>query len=665
MAGKITQAAEVELSIKGTGAVKSLKTELREARQDAINFSRQFGEFSPQAIAATKRMAELKDEMEDFGHRVNALNPDKFSQIGTAAQSLAHGFSAAQGAAALFGAESENVQKAMMKVQGAMALSQGLMGLKDSKEALGALAVTIKTNVVGAFATMKGAIISTGIGALIVAVGSLVGYFYALASSAEEAAEAEQKALDAKRKMADEVLQLDQSDITRNKTLAAAKLRNKGASEEELLKLERDYMVKEYLARERHFKEMGDQDSKERTDSLKALQDQAAALEVFDIDQKTKAAQKAKETADKAREESKRLVETALATQKELAAQLAVAKLGERDAELKELEQWYNKEKQTLQAGHQGLATLNALQKEKERKLRDAWAAEDQKVAKENADKLIEIQKKALEEQQRIAAEEYQAQQKNTNDLYTKDRLDLINQLTAKNITKEQYNQTAADQELAKLQRQIQDAHDYGQQTLELETQLATLKLQNAEAATAKQIELDQKERESKILLLNSTLAMVRDIGTLLTNEEGKRNKISKAFALAQLAIDTAQAISSLMKNSEANPTNAVTFGLAGAAQFAAGIARIAANVVKATQLLKAPAPTIASAAAGTGGGRSSESPQFAVMGQDIRVSKLNKSGDTGGTGDGGGMSKVPVVEYADIRKVGRRIAVLENGGTL
>ena len=64
-------------------------------------------------------------------------------------------------------------------------------------------------------------------------------------------------------------------------------------------------------------------------------------------------------------------------------------------------------------------------------------------------------------------------------------------------------------------------------------------------------------------------------------------------MALVQIGIDTAQAISALTKNSEANPLNAVTGGIAGIAQFASGIARILANIAKAKQLLTSPSPSV------------------------------------------------------------------------
>jgi hypothetical protein len=74
-----------------------------------------------------------------------------------------------------------------------------------------------------------------------------------------------------------------------------------------------------------------------------------------------------------------------------------------------------------------------------------------------------------------------------------------------------------------------------------------------------------------------------------LSELAGKQTKIGKALALASIGIDTAMAIGSLTKNSEANPSNSVTFGGAGALQFAIGLVRIIANIKKAKDILSSP----------------------------------------------------------------------------
>jgi len=661
MSGKITQAVEVDLSIKGAPATKSLKQELREATQEAISLSRKFGEMSPQAIKAAQKVAQIKDEVEDLGHRIKALNPDKFSKIGTAAAGLAHGFSAAQGAAALMGSESELVTQSLLKVQGAMALSQGLQGLGDAKQGLGALVTMIKGPVVSAFSTMKGAILATGIGALVIGVGSLITYFKMLGDSALEAAEAEEKALADKGKLAAKLLALNNMDLERNQKLDQARIKAQGGTNDDLIKSQ-----EWYLKRKAQLIQDALSETQNDTDESIQLQKQLASaindVHVFELDNQAKANELKKQAAQKAAEEQKKLNEERVQAERDIAGELAKLGKNEREIALMDLTNWRNEEAKKVGENNKNLLTLY---RGKEKALRDAWAKEDKENLKQIEEDKLAAQKKALEDQQKLAADEFSKTQEITASLYQTERLALLNQLRDKEITKDEFGARSTAQEVARLQRQIQDAYDYGKSSIDLEIQLADLKLKNADEASAKQIALAKSEAEARLLLLNSTLSSVNDLAQLMTNNEEKRNKISKAYALAQIAIDTAQAISALVRNSEANPLNAVTGGIAGIAQFAAGIARIIANVNKAAQLLKAPSPAAAGGGSSAGAIGGSRAPgQFEQVGQDIRVAKLGASGSTGGTGDGG-TQKVAVVEFADIRRVQRRVEVLDQGGDL
>ena len=142
--------AAIDLTVKKPD-FKSMKSEIKELTIQAQQAVMEFGEFSPEAIKAEKALAQARDRMEDFNDRVAAVNPDKFAQINTVVQGVARGFQAAQGAMALFGNESEDLQKTMVKLQGAMALAEGLEGLGKVQQQFGAIAKNIKGGVMSAF----------------------------------------------------------------------------------------------------------------------------------------------------------------------------------------------------------------------------------------------------------------------------------------------------------------------------------------------------------------------------------------------------------------------------------------------------------------------------------------------------------------------------------
>jgi hypothetical protein len=105
-------------------------------------------------------------------------------------------------------------------------------------------------------------------------------------------------------------------------------------------------------------------------------------------------------------------------------------------------------------------------------------------------------------------------------------------------------------------------------------------------------IEEAQARRDAQIQLAQNTLDGLNALGTLFINDAKNLEKFQKATALVQIGIDTAKAISSLVASSQANPTNAVTFGASGIAQFASGIVQILTNMAKAKQLLTNPSST-------------------------------------------------------------------------
>ena len=125
----------VKITVDGSQAqssVGNIKKELKLATADLIAMREKFGETSDEAIAAAKKVATLRDTIEGAKEAADLFDPGKrFQAFTTAASQVAAGFSAVQGAMALAGSESEDLQKQLAKVQGAIALSQGLSELKD------------------------------------------------------------------------------------------------------------------------------------------------------------------------------------------------------------------------------------------------------------------------------------------------------------------------------------------------------------------------------------------------------------------------------------------------------------------------------------------------------------------------------------------------------
>lgn len=101
----------------------------------------------------------LKADQDDLKGAINALRPDApFNAMATAIKSSAQAMAGVQGAMALFGQESEETQKALLKVQGALALVEGTKALDGVVDAFKELRIFAMANPVTAIAAGVAAI---------------------------------------------------------------------------------------------------------------------------------------------------------------------------------------------------------------------------------------------------------------------------------------------------------------------------------------------------------------------------------------------------------------------------------------------------------------------------------------------------------------------------
>ena len=185
----VTKEIVLEVGIKDSTAqgTTSAKQRLRELQKTLIDMSLAGQEGTKAFKQMEAEAGKLKDQIGDTSQRIKTLASDtvRIDTVVSAVQGITAGFQIAQGAAALFGSENEDLQKALMKVQGAMALANGVQQVanllnKDSilitqgqaaAQALYATAVGAST---GAMKAFRIALLATGIGAAIAAVGLLV-----------------------------------------------------------------------------------------------------------------------------------------------------------------------------------------------------------------------------------------------------------------------------------------------------------------------------------------------------------------------------------------------------------------------------------------------------------------------------------------------------------
>lgn len=109
-------------------------SEIRNNQQAILLLTQVYGEDSEVITELTKKTAELSDTVGDMKATIKAQASDTkvFDGLIAAAQGLVGVYSVAQGAAALFGDENEELQKTFVKLQAIMSVLQGLQAIQNA-----------------------------------------------------------------------------------------------------------------------------------------------------------------------------------------------------------------------------------------------------------------------------------------------------------------------------------------------------------------------------------------------------------------------------------------------------------------------------------------------------------------------------------------------------
>jgi len=145
--------AELNLDIvinnaEAAQSVGEIRTQLKELKNAMLQVGEGSEEFNRLAMAA----GDLKERMNEANEAVQAFNPDALEAVGNFAGKAASGVSLVTGAMGLFGEQSKETEKALLKVQSAMAFAQGIQGIKGLGRAFTNLFNIISANPVAAFA---------------------------------------------------------------------------------------------------------------------------------------------------------------------------------------------------------------------------------------------------------------------------------------------------------------------------------------------------------------------------------------------------------------------------------------------------------------------------------------------------------------------------------
>ena len=180
---------EVEINVKTASALRAmdeLGLSFTEAFTEADNLTGQIGELEDvlyeMASAGKQNTKEFKDLSAEVGKMkkviidtdmaVDGMSQTLAQNLGGALGGITSAFELGAGAMGAMGVESEKVEEALLKVQSAMAIAQGVQGIREAIPAFNGLKNSIVSAVSG-LSNFQKALLATGLGAIVAVVGAL------------------------------------------------------------------------------------------------------------------------------------------------------------------------------------------------------------------------------------------------------------------------------------------------------------------------------------------------------------------------------------------------------------------------------------------------------------------------------------------------------------
>jgi len=188
-------------------ALKSLEEQLNDTKKRMLELVAAGEQGSQEFQQLSAEAGKLKGQIEGVEKTIDAYAKSGsrgLAMVTEAAQGLAAGMAIAQGAAGLLGDENEDLQRVLLKVQSATALLMGVQQAAELINARGVLTTKLMTTAqnaytaaigasTGALRLFKIALVTTGIGAVVVALGVLAQKLFSAKDATEDATDAQKK----------------------------------------------------------------------------------------------------------------------------------------------------------------------------------------------------------------------------------------------------------------------------------------------------------------------------------------------------------------------------------------------------------------------------------------------------------------------------------------
>jgi hypothetical protein len=477
-------------------------------------------------------------------------------KLGGSLQGVSSAFMGVQGAIGLFGGESQELQESLLRVQSAMALTQGLSGLREGITSFKALGTSAKAALSG----IRTGIAATGIGLLVIALGAIVAYWDDI-KTAVNGVSAEQESLNAKVQTNLDAEQAKLDTIGNQDNI----LKLQGKSEKDILKIKLAQTEQVIKATEAQIVQ-NDITAKAQIEAAQRNKDILKGI----LDFLSIPFQTVLKTID--------MIGSAVG--KDFGLSEGFGKLLDKGASL--LFDPAAEKAAAEETRKQSLASLNKLKND----------AAGIKLSIQNIDNQ--------------AAKEASDKRKENDDKQMQDELDKLNK---------QSELLARGREINKENQEgiLEDLKSFGEKKLEETQKTLDQQIAAQKAAAEAEIEIDRIKFEQKMAQANETANVLNNLGTLV----GKQTAAGKALGIATALINTYVGVSEALKQKSTLPS---PYDYIAKAVNVAAILSTGFKAVKAITSVKVPGgggggggatPSMSA----SGGGGAPAAPSFNVVG--------------------------------------------------
>lgn len=588
-------------------SLSSLKAEIKDLKSQLLGLEEGTEEYNKVLVECSDKMHELveiqeqtKASSQDFG--------DRMSNVSGTISGMSGAVQTVTGALALMGVEMGDDSKLMKTLVAAMSITQGVQAIDSGIKAFKALKISIQASTM-AMSGLKKALISTGIGALVVGVGLLIANFDKLKNLISGTTDESKKFAKANAKLKESL-----EDINRQYDYEIAVMEQDGKSKVEIAQKRYEAANAAYQEAQATYdlisakKKLNDEEKAELETARQVVNERWSAVvtAMTDVSLAERQERKDKEAAEKEAAEKRLQAQKAAAQKaseqrKEDLAQIAkiereaqIGLMDDQQGELAKLEDTYKEQLALYKKRGQDTATLTEYYEQQQQEIIDKY--EQERKDKEAEAAQAEIDARTDRSTALLAALDKQLQDE--QNLYDQQAIATQNQL-AKNYSEENVEKAKKQMDIAydaMLQRKIELEQELlqsdellAEDRASVQADLLSLQQQQADRSVAiEKAALDKRKTLYKSYS-SAVKSITSSIGSILgsigdTLEEGASEW--KAVKIAESIISTIQGgIAAYMGMVESipGPAGIIAGAVAAAATVASGMVEV--NKIRNTQI--------------------------------------------------------------------------------